>query len=441
MRSRIKVGRRLMLLACLALCASSALQIAAQDANEELNGAARKFDEFGQVRGCDGGARLDNFAIQLQNEPTTIGYIVGYGPDGQGSGTGDAGLSIMTDYLVNSRGIGAERLRTIYAGRYKEWMEVATELWIAPRDAAPPEPLRYNTKPEPFTGKFEEFRSWASVGADDAGTGPTHGNVRRAAFADLLHQQTETRAVIVAYNMEGAVPGAWRRAAKEIADGLQHGYKIEAERIETIYAGYRKPEKKEEEEEYGEGADAFVQLWVLPKDAPPPVAAAKEAEQRPSQAVRIDFFSDYSLADDATVRSAFEGFADVLRNDEHLNACVIVRLKNKAAAENVEPGATTQPDTAPVETANQVEGPKVDLMALVEKWKADLVKDYGISEHRLVVITGEADQWSNGDVETWIVPRGAALPDPKASDVMTEDGEAITTGEEMMTEEDTQKEF
>src|SRR5205823_13125607 len=38
---------------------------------------AIKFDEYGNIRFNDEKARLDNFAIQLQNEPTAQGYIIG----------------------------------------------------------------------------------------------------------------------------------------------------------------------------------------------------------------------------------------------------------------------------------------------------------------------------------------------------------------------------
>lgn len=347
----------------------------------------------------------------------------------------------MTDYLVNTRGIDAERFKTIYAGRYKEWQEVAAELWIAPHGAAPPEPVRYNPKIEPFTGMFEEFESFDTrFYVDDAGTGPPFRSSKRAAFAELLRQQTGTRAFIVAYNTKGAIPGAWRRAAKDVADGLQHGYKIEAERIEIIYAGYRERAAKKEEDDETEG-DAIVQLWILPKDAPPPATAAKEAEQRPSEAAHIGTFSDNMLTDSRTARRAFEGFADVLRSDEQLSACLIVRLRDKNAEENVEQSATPKPAAdGPIETAKPNAAPELDLMALVEKWRADLVKDYGISEHRLVVMTGAAREWSDGDVETWVVPRGAALPDPNAVEEAAEDEQATAT-DQAQQDAETQKEF
>jgi hypothetical protein len=432
----LKPVHLLMLLAGLLLCASSALRAAAQETDGGLNTVARKFDEFGEVRGCDAGARLDNFAIQLQNEPASLGYIVSYGPEGEGFGTGRDVLGIITDYLVSTRGIAAGRFKTIYAGRYKEWKEVATQLWIAPPDAAPPEPLRYDPQIETFTGKFEEFETYDNRDLyPDAGTGPPLSSTSRANFADLLHEQTETRAVIVAYNLKGALPGAWRRAAKEAADDLRKDYKVEAERIEIIYGGYREQKEKSSEYEEPDGA-ALVQLWILPKDAPPPVAAVEEAEERPSEAMQLGSFSDYMLTSEEHARRAFEGFADVLRSDEQLNACLIVRIEKKVE-ETAETEETKEAAEVIAQTANEL--PKADIMALIEKWRADLVKDYGISEHRLLVATAAKDDDHYYELETWIVPRGAALPDPNAKS--GPDSEEFAVEEEMVTDEATQKEF
>lgn len=439
MRRSITI-RLLLLFVGLTFFVLSAPQAAAQDSREESGADARKFDEFGEVRGCDLGSRLDNFAIQLQNEPTTTGYIICYGPEGEGYGTGRSGLNIMTDYLSHSRGLDPERLKTIYAGHYKEWQEVATQLWIAPQGAAAPEPLRYNPKVEPFTGMFTEFKTHEINFYEDAGVGPGFSSTKRAGFAELLRHHTETRAVIVAYNMRGSVPGAWRRAAKEVTDSLENGYKVEARRIEIVYGGYRE-ERKEKKDEEGEGPEgsALVQLWILPKDAPPPVAAVKEAEERPLEAMQLGIFSDYTLAVERAARRAFEGFADVLRGDERLSACLIVRVEKKVK-ETVEPERTPEAPEAHAKTSSTSESPKADLVALVEKWRADLVKEYGISEHRLVVMTAEKDENTYHELETWIVPQGAALPDPKAKDEEIEQAEAMTTDEDTQ-DEGMQKEF
>src|SRR5204862_5517989 len=85
---------------------------------------SRKFDEYGNIRFADEKARLDNFAIQLQNEPSALGYIVGYGSCDR------EGLSRATraqNYVVKTRGIEARRVLTVDGGCLPELL---TELWI-----------------------------------------------------------------------------------------------------------------------------------------------------------------------------------------------------------------------------------------------------------------------------------------------------------------------
>jgi len=92
----------------------------------------RKFDEYGNIRFNDEKARLDNFAIQLQNEPTAQGYIIGYGAcDAEGLTRANR----AKDYLVNTRGIDSGRLVTTDAGCLPN---LQVQLWIVPQGATPP---------------------------------------------------------------------------------------------------------------------------------------------------------------------------------------------------------------------------------------------------------------------------------------------------------------
>jgi hypothetical protein len=90
---------------------------------------ARKFDEYGNIRFNDEKARLDNFAIQLQNEPTSQGEIIGYGACGS---EGIERANRAKDYLVNTRGIDASRLIVVDGGCKPE---LKVELWIVPQGA------------------------------------------------------------------------------------------------------------------------------------------------------------------------------------------------------------------------------------------------------------------------------------------------------------------
>ena len=95
---------------------------------------ARKFDEYGNIRFNDEKARLDNFAIQLQNEPTAQGYIIGYGSC---DAEGQTRANRAKDYLVNTRGIDAGRIMVVDGGCMPE---LKVELWIVPQGATPPTP-------------------------------------------------------------------------------------------------------------------------------------------------------------------------------------------------------------------------------------------------------------------------------------------------------------
>src|SRR4029079_11475081 len=86
------------------------------------------------VRCKYGKASLDNYAIQLQNEPTSQGYIIAFGScDAEGQTRGNR----AKDYLVNTRGIDASRLVVVDGGCMPE---LKVQLWIVPQGATPPTP-------------------------------------------------------------------------------------------------------------------------------------------------------------------------------------------------------------------------------------------------------------------------------------------------------------
>lgn len=103
------------------------------------NPEPRKFDEFGDIARDDEKARLDNFAIQLQQEPEAQGYIFVY------SGTGrrvradyaQKRTARIRDYLINTRGVDSRRV-VILEGPPRA--EPTVELWLVPPGATPPAP-------------------------------------------------------------------------------------------------------------------------------------------------------------------------------------------------------------------------------------------------------------------------------------------------------------
>jgi len=96
------------------------------------NAQATRFDEYGDIKFNDEKARLDNYAIQLQNQPGAQGYIVAYGSC---AGEAQARADRAKDYLVNTRQIDSSRLVTVDGGCRSD---LSVELWIVPTGATPP---------------------------------------------------------------------------------------------------------------------------------------------------------------------------------------------------------------------------------------------------------------------------------------------------------------
>jgi hypothetical protein len=103
------------------------------------------FDDYGTIPWEDEKARLDNFAIQLQNDENLIGYILVVDAVGGCPGEAQARAIRAKRYLVEVRGTPWNRVIWKVEGHLSE---VSTVLMLAPRDAIVPYPFRYT-----FTGK------------------------------------------------------------------------------------------------------------------------------------------------------------------------------------------------------------------------------------------------------------------------------------------------
>jgi hypothetical protein len=102
---------------------------------------ARLMDQYGTLRTLDEQSRLDNFAIELQNDPTAKGYVLTYRGKTTAAVSARAAGERAKNYLVNTRGIDSARIELVYAGN---WPTPMTQLWIVPDGAKPPTAL-----PEP----------------------------------------------------------------------------------------------------------------------------------------------------------------------------------------------------------------------------------------------------------------------------------------------------
>src|SRR5215216_4019578 len=98
---------------------------------------AQEFDECNNCSLDDQKARLDNLAVELQNDPSTRAYIIAYGGRMSPLGQVERLMKRTRDYLVTQRSIDASRLSVVNGG-FRE--EDIVEIWIVPSGAAAPRP-------------------------------------------------------------------------------------------------------------------------------------------------------------------------------------------------------------------------------------------------------------------------------------------------------------
>ena len=118
-------------------CAQTVQAVAVIAPIEKKVIVAREFDECNNCTFDDQKARLDNLAVELQNDPSTRGYILAYGGRMSPVGQVNKLMSRARDYLVTQRGIDASRLVVVNGG-FRE--EDSVELWIVPSGAGAPLP-------------------------------------------------------------------------------------------------------------------------------------------------------------------------------------------------------------------------------------------------------------------------------------------------------------
>lgn len=104
---------------------------------ERVEHPSKQFDVCCSCSFDDQKARLDNLAVELQNDPTATTYVIAYG--GRTSRIGQAELlgARARDYLVAQRGTDQSRI-TVMNGGFRE--EDCVELWIVPSGASAPQP-------------------------------------------------------------------------------------------------------------------------------------------------------------------------------------------------------------------------------------------------------------------------------------------------------------
>ncbi len=97
----------------------------------------RPFDQYPNIPRNDEKARLDNYAIELQNDPLSTAYVIIYPGQRGKAGEVQQHITRVVDYLVNSRGIDKRRIVTIVGPTHSS---LSVELWLCPKGAKSPTP-------------------------------------------------------------------------------------------------------------------------------------------------------------------------------------------------------------------------------------------------------------------------------------------------------------
>ena len=97
------------------------------------------FDEYGEIAWEDEKARLDNFAIQLQQDSDLIGYVLVYDAAGGCRGEAQARAIRAKRYVVEHRGVAWNRVIWRHEGYQSD---ILTMLQPVKREIILPRPFR-----------------------------------------------------------------------------------------------------------------------------------------------------------------------------------------------------------------------------------------------------------------------------------------------------------
>lgn len=97
---------------------------------------ARLIDQFGSLTSNHEKARLDNYAIELNNDPSSMGYVIVYGRTSR-PGEAKKRADRIKQYLAYYRGIDMKRLVSL---DHCFLSKLEVRLWIVPRGAKAPVP-------------------------------------------------------------------------------------------------------------------------------------------------------------------------------------------------------------------------------------------------------------------------------------------------------------
>jgi hypothetical protein len=383
-------GRRLLLclsyLSIAVFCggtAAPAQDWQAQAPPDPMAGVTRKIDDYGKVGYCDETARLDNFAISLQNEPASKGYLLVYFGKDDLPAWSQGIQARAADYLVNTRGIEPARLKVVSAG-YRE--ERTTELWLVVDGDLAPEPtntvevkldktkayqwdergieVEYNYDPEAEDSQGGE----AQEAGDSEGKAAT--NLPVATKGEAATGDSVTAGTLMATTEQAVspAPAAGEQGAGETADEI--AWKKEVEKYEIAIESRGKIENE---------------VAADDSDADAGEAASQVENQDESAAEKAD-----DAPQEGTIKVSLwwnvESFVNVLKNEAGSRACLIYYHDAKDAGED-------------------------KVQEIVSRAVAKMEEQFGLKSGQIVTVNGGYSR--DPSIELWVVPPRASLPHPK----------------------------
>jgi hypothetical protein len=200
-------------------------------------------------------ARLDNFAITVQNEPNSQAYLVFHGKSKQ-EGKNLLYQSYYKGYLVDSRGIDPNRI-IILGGESRNKMSF--QLWTVPLGAKPPKPEKEFVK-EKISSTVRYDKDWAdfhrmygdlNIHPDGFSNWGCNPGLNMSGFAEALLSEPKTTGYLVVYTKFGKGKTYGDKVARFAKNELIKLHKVPRNRLRTIYGGNRK--------------EPEMELWFVPK--------------------------------------------------------------------------------------------------------------------------------------------------------------------------------
>ncbi len=243
-----------------------------QPAAQEQGVGAQPFDEFGDILVTDWLARLDNLAIELQNNPQATGYIVAYMAPNRSPGWPLRRAQWARGYLVTARGLDEGRVPVVNGGHRDEHLY---QFWVVgPGAQLPVAPFDYGAAlaREKRAYLFDRYPFY-DIDTDETGIesgyiGYLDEKGFYAPFAEALRQDPSARGSVIAYATRRQRRGSDRRLAARVKLAVLKHHALGADRIVALGGGLR-PER-------------FVELWIVPPgaDLPKPTPSPRPVRRR-----------------------------------------------------------------------------------------------------------------------------------------------------------------